>query len=444
MKYIEANFDGLVGPTHNYSGLSFGNEASLKSANLTSNPKSAALQGLNKAKALFDLGLVQGMLAPQERPDVYTLKKLGFSGSDNQILEKAYKQAPVIFNACCSSSSMWAANAATVSPGPDTSDGKVHFTTANLIDKLHRSIEHNTTSQILQNTFPGSEYFCHHPALPAHGFWGDEGAANHTRLCNNYGDSGVELFTYGETTGATDEPKPAKYPARQKKQACQAVARLHQLDAQKTFFIQQNPDVIDQGVFHNDVIAVGNLNVLFYHQAAYLNSEKVFADINRKLSGSLILIEVPQIKVSVADAVNSYLFNTQLVLLPNGSMALIAPMECKENTTVFDYLSELLTLNTPINSIEYFDVKQSMLNGGGPACLRLRVVLNEKELQAVNSSALLNDDLYYTLKKWINRHYRDELKASDLRDAALLNESRTALDELTQILNSGSIYPFQK
>lgn len=107
MKHFEANFDGLVGPTHNYAGLSFGNVASLNNAALVSNPKAAAKQGLQKAKALADLGMIQGMLAPQERPDLNTLRRIGFSGSDAQVLQQAAKTAPALLNACCSASSMW-------------------------------------------------------------------------------------------------------------------------------------------------------------------------------------------------------------------------------------------------------------------------------------------------------------------------------------------------
>ncbi|RYV03150.1 N-succinylarginine dihydrolase [Shewanella sp. OPT22] len=443
MKYIEANFDGLVGPTHNYSGLSVGNVASIKSANQASNPKAAALQGLKKAKALADMGLTQGILAPQERPDVYTLKKLGFTGSDSQVLEKAFKQAPMLFNACCSSSSMWAANAATVSPSPDTLDRKVHFTAANLIDKFHRSIEHESTSQILKATFPSEKHFTHHQALPSHTYFGDEGAANHTRLCQNYGVKGLELFTFGESLQDCNLPKPKLYPARQKREASEAIARQHQLSPSEVFFIQQNPNVIDEGVFHNDVIAVGNRNVLFYHERAYLDENKIFESINNLLNGTLELIKVPLAEVPISDAVSSYLFNTQLIDSNNGTMRLIAPMECKENPRVYDYLCELMTHNTAVKEVIYFDVKQSMQNGGGPACLRLRVVLNDDELAATNQSTLLDDDLFLRLSDWINKHYRDRLEIEDCVDVELLNESRTALDELTQILNLGSIYPFQ-
>ncbi|WP_445773713.1 N-succinylarginine dihydrolase [Shewanella sp.] len=444
MKHFEANFDGLVGPTHNYAGLSFGNVASLNNAALTSNPKAAAKQGLQKAKSLADLGMVQGVLAPQERPDVYTLRRIGFSGSDAEVLQKAAQQAPALLNACCSASSMWTANAATVSPSADTRDGKVHFTPANLVDKLHRSIEPITTGNILQATFNNDRHFKHHQHLPEHTSFGDEGAANHTRLCNEYGHAGVELFVYGQEATNPSAVKPKKYPARQTLEASQAVARLHQLDDESCVFMQQNPDVIDQGVFHNDVISVGNQNVLFYHEQAFLNTEAKFDEIRRKMNTEMHFVKVATSQVSIDDAVRSYLFNTQIITLPSGEMAIIAPTDCQENPAVFAYLNELVTLGTPIKQVRYFDVKQSMQNGGGPACLRLRVAMNEQEVAAVNQNTLMNDGLFTRLNTWVDKHYRDQLTVKDLADPQLIIESRTALDELTQILKLGSVYQFQR
>tara|TARA_R110000851_G_scaffold14121_2_gene47873 strand:- start:216497 stop:217831 length:1335 start_codon:yes stop_codon:yes gene_type:complete len=444
MKHFEANFDGLVGPTHNYAGLSFGNVASFSNAAQTSNPKAAAKQGLQKAKSLADLGMVQGVLAPQERPDLYTLRRIGFSGSDTEVLQKAAQQAPALLNACCSASSMWTANAATVSPSADTRDGKVHFTPANLVDKLHRSIEPITTGHILQATFNNDRYFKHHQHLPEHASFGDEGAANHTRLCSEYGHSGVELFVYGQSATHPNAPKPTKYPARQTLEASQAVARLHQLEEESCVFMQQNPDVIDQGVFHNDVISVGNKNVLFYHEQAFLNTEVKFDEIRRKMNSDMHFVKVTTEQVSIDDAVRSYLFNTQIITLPSGEMAIIAPTNCQENPAVFAYLNELVTLGTPIKQVRYFDVKQSMQNGGGPACLRLRVAMNEQEVAAVNQNTLMNDGLFTRLNTWVDRHYRDQLTVSDLADPQLIMESRTALDQLTQILKLGSVYQFQR
>jgi len=445
MKSVEVNFDGLVGPTHNYAGLSQGNIASTKSALDVSSPRKAAKQGLAKMKALHDLGLTQGVFAPQERPDIYTLRRLGFSGSDAQVLSQAHKQAPSVLAACYSASSMWTANAATVSPSADTTNGKVHFTPANLTNKFHRSLEPETTGNLLKAVFSNDTHFDHHLHLNDNEHFGDEGAANHTRLCGDYGQAGVEIFTYGRSAFNRSMPAPTKFAARQTLEASQAVARLHGLNDNNAVFVQQNPDVIDQGVFHNDVIAVGNQNVLFYHQQAFLNTGDFIAQLKQRMPNqSLHFIEVPTNQVSIQDAVNTYLFNTQIVTLDDGSMAIIAPKHCQENPAVKTYLDTLITQGTPIKQVKYFDVNESMKNGGGPACLRLRVALNEQELAAVNPSCIMSDSLFGQLNTWVDAHYRDTIGAADLADPQLLVESRTALDDLTKILNLGSVYKFQQ
>jgi len=441
---FEVNFDGLVGPTHNYAGLSIGNVASLKNAAQASNPKQGALQGLAKMKALSDMGLKQAVLPPLERPDVHVLRQLGFNGSDEQVITRAAAEAPSVFAATCSASSMWTANACTISPSADTQDKKVHFTAANLSNKFHRSIEAPTTSRVLEAIFTNGDYFAHHQALPMGDHFGDEGAANHTRFCQAYGDPGVEFFVYGKYAFDSSKPFPKKYPARQTFEASQAIARLHQLKNNKTVFAQQNPNVIDAGVFHNDVIAVGNRDCLFYHETAFLNSDKVIAELQSAYGDTpMHFIKVPESAVSIDDAVHTYLFNSQLVTLNDGSMAIIAPSECRENPNVKSYLDSVIAADNPISKVEIYDVKQSMQNGGGPACLRQRVVLTETEIAASNQSVYINDHLFNTLNTWVEKHYRDSLEEKDLADPQLLVESRSALDELTQILELGSVYPFQ-
>lgn len=444
MKAFEANFDGLVGPTHNYAGLSFGNVASQRNQAAPSNPRLAALQGLAKMKALHDMGMVQGVLAPQERPDIHTLRRLGFTGTDAQVLSQARAQVPRILAACCSASSMWTANAATVSPSADTLDRRVHFTPANLTNKFHRAIEHETTGRILKAVFPDPRHFVHHQALPGVEHFGDEGAANHTRFCQQYGESGVEFFVYGRHAFDDSRPRPQRYPARQTLEASQAIARRHKLNGDEVVYAQQNPAVIDQGVFHNDVIAVGNRNLLFCHEQAFLDQDKVKSRLQRALKGEFHIVEAPTSQVSVEDAVTSYLFNSQLISRDDGSMTLLLPEECRQNPRVWDYLNQVVSDENPIRELQVMDLKQSMSNGGGPACLRLRVVLNEQELKATNQAAILDEQLYQRLHQWIIRHYRDELHEKDLADPQLLMESRTALDELTRILNLGSVYPFQR
>jgi succinylarginine dihydrolase len=454
-KAFEVGFDGLVGPTHNYSGLSHGNIASTNHRALESNPREAVLQGLEKAKKLADLGLKQALLPPQERPCLTTLRKLGFTGTDEAILARVACDEPAVLSAVSSASSMWTANAATVSPSADTADGRVHFTAANLVAKFHRSIEPDTTSRILRAIFKNPKHFAHHEPLPRAPQFGDEGAANHTRFCADYSARGIEFFVYGKQGlhhtdahgHATAEPK--KFPARQTLEASRAIARLHQLDPSCVVFAQQNPEAIDAGVFHNDVAGVGNQGVYFYHENSFSADNQVMEELSTKYlktcGRDLTTIRVPAAAVSLQDAVKSYLFNSQLVSLPSGKMALILPEECKTNSAVAAYLSDTLPHHADvIQETLYFDLKQSMRNGGGPACLRLRVVLTEEELLAAHPGVFMNDQLFGTLTTWAKKHYRDRLALKDLGDPKLLMESRQALDELTTILGLGSIYPFQQ
>lgn len=442
MKAREVNFDGLVGLTHHYAGLSFGNEASTRHQHQVSNPKLAAQQGLLKMKALADAGFAQGVIPPHERPHLPMLRRLGFSGSDAQVLAKAGRQAPQLLSAVSSASAMWVANAATVSPSADSADGKAHFTVANLNNKFHRAIEAPTTGALLRAIFHDERYFAHHHALPQVALLGDEGAANHNRFGGDYGEPGVQLFVYGREEGHGGLV-PARYPARQTREASEAVARLHQLDPARTLFVQQNPAVIDQGVFHNDVIAVSNQRVLFCHQLAFLHQDKLLTDLSERVPDFTPIV-VPDNRVSVADAVATYLFNSQLLSRDDGTMLLVLPQEARQHVGVWRYLTELVESGGPVRELKVFDLRESMNNGGGPACLRLRVALNAIEQQAVNPAVMMNDRLFATLNQWVDRHYRDRLTQADLVDPQLLIEGREALDELTRLLDLGSVYPFQQ
>jgi succinylarginine dihydrolase len=343
---------------------------------------------------------------------------------------------------------MWAANAATVSPSADTADGRVHFTPANLLTQFHRSLEPQTTANALRAIFPDEGCFAHHPPLPAAAPFADEGAANHTRLCPDYGRRGVEVFVYGRSTFFPDAPGPRRYPARQTREACAAVARLHGLREADTLLIRQNPDAIDAGAFHNDVVAVGNLDVLLLHAGAFADGPAAVEQVRRAYSqasgGELTVVEVSEEQVPLVDAVGSYLFNSQLVRLPDGSSCLIAPTESRENPRVRQFLEDLVGPGRPIASVKFVDVRQSMRNGGGPACLRLRVALTASELARVHRGVLLDKTLHEKLVAWVRTHYRDRLHPDDLADPKLLDESRAALDSLTQILDVGPIYRFQR
>jgi len=439
----EFNFDGLVGPSHNYAGLSFGNVASFSNVKSASNPREAALQGLAKMRALAARGFAQAVMPPQARPNLRLLRRIGFSGTDADVLARAYRESPVILACAYSASPMWTANAATVSPSADTFDGRAHFTAANLNNKLHRADEHAQSTRSLRAIFSDERHFAVHDALPSTPAFGDEGAANHTRFGASHGSRGVEFFVYGRVEFDPSAPAPKKYPARQTLEASQAIARLHGLDSARTVYASQNPDVIDQGVFHNDVIAVGNGNVLFYHEQAFHDEAAVLNQLRSALAGvesDFTAIRVDTRLVSVGDAVASYLFNSQLLTKPDGSMALVIPHECQENQAVARYLEELTASGGPVDELIHFDLRQSMRNGGGPACLRLRVALTEAESAAMHQGVIMTEALYATLVEWVGKHYRDHLEPKDLADPQLALECTAALEELERILGLPGLY----
>jgi succinylarginine dihydrolase len=347
----EVNFDGIIGPSHNFAGLSPGNLAATRNRGETSHPRAAALEGIAKMRGNLALGLRQGILLPHARPNHRWLAGLGTRFAD----APPHSQAQSL-----SASPMWAANAATVSPAPDTADGKCHLSVANLVTMPHRSHEWPETLAQLRLAFAGPAFVVHGPVPPP---FGDEGAANHMRLAASHDAPGVEVFVYGIAGGP--------FPARQHPDASAAVARRHRLE--RVLFVQQSDAAIAAGAFHNDVVAVANGRVLFAHEQAFADKERFYADL-RALLPEVEVVEVPADRVSLADAIRSYLFNAQLVTLASGEMALIVPGEARDTPSVWAWLQDHVAGNGPIRRVEVVDVRQSMGNGGGPACLRLRVV----------------------------------------------------------------------
>lgn len=428
----EWNFDGLVGPTHNYSGLAFGNTASMKHIHAVSNPREAALQGLQKMHMLMEMGIPQAVLPPQKRPCLPILRQLGFTGSDEIILERAMKEAPRILSACSSAASMWTANAATVSPSSDSLDKRVHITPANLCSHFHRSIEAMQTYRIMNAIFANSDLFVVHASLPETDLFSDEGAANHTRLAFQHSSLGIQLFTYGRS--ANYQIKPSRFPARQTLESVQALARLHQLDSRRVVFAQQHPKAIDAGVFHNDVISVGNEAFFLVHEMAFVETQQIIDSLKRKADFELKVFEVKEKLLPLKEAVRTYLFNSQLVTLPDGAMALIAPKEAEKSPAVQHVIEEILCADNPVAHVHYVDLRESMQNGGGPACLRLRLVLTKEESDAINQNIVFTQTLYEKLRDWVRKYYRDRLHPKDLADIQLHQESCAALEELSALL----------
>ncbi len=439
----EFNFDGLPGPTHNYSGMAAGNLASERNAQLVSDPRAAALQGIAKMRALHRMGFAQGVLPPHERPHVPSLRALGFGGSDAEVVARAAREAPALLAACSSAAAMWTANAATVSPSPDTADARVHFTPANLVSHFHRAIEAATTTRILRTVFADPDRFVVHDPLPAAPQFGDEGAANHTRFAAGAG-AGCEFFVYGKQAFGSAPPgtTPSRYVARQTREASEAVARRHGLDPARTVFAQQDPATIDAGVFHNDVIAVGSGTLLFCHARAFVDQAAVLSRLRDIVEGFEPIV-VDDADVTVDEAVSTYLFNSQLLARPDGRFVLVVPAECRENSRTARYLDALVAGGGPIVELCKFDLRQSMRNGGGPACLRLRVALSPAEAAALGARVLVDDALCDALEAIVKARYRDRLAPADLGDPALLDESRRALDEFSSLLALGSPYEFQ-
>lgn len=410
MTALEVNLDGLVGPTHNYAGLSYGNVASSVSAQSISNPRAAALQGLQKMKLVHELGIPQLIMPPQRRPAYGMMKRLGYQA----LADVPFPLLAQLYSA----SSMWTANAATVSPSADSADGRVHFTPANLLSNFHRSIESSSTAHYLRQIFRG-ECFVHHQPLPAYASYADEGAANHMRLCHGEGNRGMQIFVYG---GASQ-----KYPARQTEASVRAIARLHGLPPTHTLFLEQRPEAIDAGVFHNDVIAMSNGSLMVYHELAFSS-----LDVDRLKEFSLQVIA--EKALPLREAVSSYFFNSQLITQADGSVHVIAPQECNEHPQARACLNQLIEKGL-VAQVHYLDLRESMKNGGGPACLRLRVSLTADERDAVHKSAWFSDANYALLCGWIEKHYRDRITPDDLRDPSLAEESEKALADLSKILN---------
>ncbi len=434
----EFNFDGLVGPTHNYAGLSYGNVASTSHRNQVSNPKAAALQGLEKMKQVAALGVGQAVLPPLPRPRISFLRELGFSGSRQSIIEQVAKTDPVLLASIYSSSNMWTANAATVSPAADCGDGRLHISVANLASGLHRSIEANGTFQVLSAIFSDEDLFCVHPALPCSMAFTDEGAANHTRLCDDYGKPGIETFVYGRAALDVQAVAPKKFPARQTLEATQAVIRRHGLTDDRVAVLQQNPDAIDAGVFHNDVISVGNQNVLLCHEMSFRNQQRELDLIRQKFEAvcgdSLSICELKSTDISIDDCVSSYLFNSQILTRPDGKMILVCPTESRDNASAKQCTEKIVAEVPAIDEVIFMDLRQSMNNGGGPACLRLRVVLDDEQINAIHQGILFNDNLYGRLRTWVETHYRDELHVEDLADPKLAIEIDASIVALSDIL----------
>ncbi|MGZ6124104.1 MAG: N-succinylarginine dihydrolase [Myxococcales bacterium] len=444
----EYNFDGLVGPTHNYAGLSRGNVASAAHAGQPASPRGAALQGLAKMRFVASLGVGQAVLPPHERPSLRTLRRLGFRGTDEEVISRAARDPELkdqLLRISSSAAAMWTANAATCVPRADAADGRTHLVPANLTAMFHRALEAETTARVLRAIFADPSRFEVHDPLPGGAHFADEGAANHTRLFAE-GRPAAHLFAWGRQAfgGPPAAGEPARYPARQTREASHALARLGQVDPGRVLFPQQHPRGIDAGAFHTDVLAVGNGSVLLLHELAFVEPAPLLEALRERVGPSFVAVLATEKELPLSSAVAAYPFNSQLLTLPDGSMTLLAPEESREDPRAREFLDRVTRSGGPVKDVRHLDLRQSMENGGGPACLRQRIVLEDSERASVKARVFWDDALGAELEDWVRRHYRDRLVGADLADPGLARETFTALDELTRILRLGNVYDFQR
>lgn len=436
---IEANIDAIVGPTHHFGGLGVGNVASIAHQSQTSHPREAALEGLRKAALVASLGVPQFVWLPPVRPRIDLLANLGFRGTLAEQLKAARETEPRILSAAYSSSFMWAANAATITPAVDAADARAHITPANLISSWHRGSEaHERRQDFLQTVAALPDATLHEP-LDAIVPLRDEGAANHMRVCDPTGKIGFNVFVFGEAEAGSCA---SQFMPRQTLAACKSIARQHQLDPRKTFFLKQHPAAISAGVFHNDVIATSHQGLLIHHELAFENGspelerlEQAFFDTTGK---PLVRWEVPSTAMPLEDAVQSYFFNSQLLSLDHSAphaMALLCPAQCEQVASSHRLIQQLLhSPDVSIEQVHFVSLAESMANGGGPACLRLRWPLSNVCLRELNSPHQLTHELEDRLGQSIERFYPEQIGLDDLASAEFAEQSIVAARELASCI----------
>jgi len=433
---FDVNFDGLVGPTHHYGGLGVGNLASQTHRYNVAQPRATAIQGIEKMRRCVGLGVRQAILPPQRRPSLTMLRRMGFRGTVNEILDQAYQTDRHLLSAVWSASSMWAANAATVSASSSCVDGRVHFTIANLSSSLHRSIEPAQTLRLFRTIFADDGFVVHRP-LPSGVPMRDEGAANHMRLTDSTGTRGVDIFVYGSFE--KNAVNGHRFFPRQGLEASHAIAKMHGLDPHKTFFLRQHPEAIDAGAFHNDVVGTSHKQVWLHHEKAYIDAAEIIATIENRFyevtGEQLIRYEIPEATLSLSDAIKCYLFNGQLLSRDHdSSMTLLCPEQVNETPSAMQAVASILNHGGPITKCEFVELRESMNNGGGPACLRLRVPMSSSQWHCVPTSVKWSEAVADRLCDVIERYYPETLTIDELHDVEFIKVVQTATEAIERVL----------
>jgi len=469
---VEVQFDGIIGPTHHFGGLGVGNVASLASRAKESYPRAAALEGAAKMDLVASLGIPQFFLPPLVRPNWDFLVRCGLIDSKQRFdrakqveaLRRCAEESPMLLSAAYSSSFMWTANAGTFCPGTDASDGVSRLVLANLSSSLHRGMEAVERYQQFSDLFRGCEKVQVCLPIPAVDPLRDEGAANHMRFAAPHAmqsSLGLHVFVHGISHhgishhGASNLPEVRhgggavdgagtvsslgnSFRSRQSSLASHAVSNFMRLPVGQRIYALQSRKAIDAGVFHNDVIATSNRNLFLYHADAFENGDRIVDEIlasYEKLFGEPIYsIRINADSIPLNEAVQTYLFNSQIVSLPNGGMHMVCPAHCEQSSAVRELIgSWVRDARNPICGVNYVHLNESMANGGGPACLRLRMDWPTGWLTGSSMPSLAkyrwDDGASQKIKDWIARFYPERLVFEDFQRIDFADHVASAVRE---------------
>ena len=362
--------DCMPGPTNHFGGHAFGNMASMTAKGQHSNPKKAALEWIEKINKLKKIGAYQLILPPHRRPLAHYLKH-------PQLNE-------------LSSGFIWMANAGHFIPNSDTSKRYHQFIPANMNATYHRKYEHMFNTYWIKQILKNIPHQLHGPLSSD-----DEGAANTVRLWNK--DIGIHVAVYGH--------KNTHFPSRQNEDS---IKELQEKTNILTLFkLQQKSIAIDHGVFHNDVICFGFKNTLFCHEHAFENQNEKLNNLKKifhqKTNENLTIIEIKESELTLDECISTYLFNSQVIIQKN-NIILLCPSTVKRNNKSLSITNQWQQKGY-FSDVQYIDIKSSLMNGGGPACLRLCMYLNGNEIKKIPKQFWASENKIKELTKFINTEY---------------------------------------
>jgi succinylarginine dihydrolase len=98
---------------------------------------------------------------------------------------------------------------------------------------------------------------------------------------------------------------------------------------------------------------------------------------------------------------------------------------------VWSWIERHLAGNGPIRRVEVVDVRQSMANGGGPACLRLRVLADPA---TVDRRFIVDEARLDTIAEVVGRYWPEEIHHDDLKQHSLIAQIEAARAALLDAL----------